>query len=164
MYLIVNRVGSIVPLVKPLDIRKFESSSYQALVACFNPYRAFLKRSSCIASIHAESAIASLMVFGLAVLTVCIFELSILLEEDSTTSHTVGVVGSVEDGVFVIGGVSYCLELSMGEEDLLTLKVPALKNSSYRGPKRRSNSCCDESVVSAEEEKFYSCETGPELS
>ncbi|GJW05015.1 hypothetical protein Tco_1563871 [Tanacetum coccineum] len=37
-YLIVNRVGSIVPLVKPLDIRKFKSSSYQALGACFNPY------------------------------------------------------------------------------------------------------------------------------
>ncbi|GJX44609.1 putative reverse transcriptase domain-containing protein [Tanacetum coccineum] len=42
-YLIVNRVGSIVPFVKPLDIRKFESASYQSLGACFNPYRAFLK-------------------------------------------------------------------------------------------------------------------------
>ncbi|GJY07412.1 hypothetical protein Tco_0464577 [Tanacetum coccineum] len=31
-------VGSIVPLVKPLDIKKLESSSYQALGACFNPY------------------------------------------------------------------------------------------------------------------------------
>ncbi|GJX59120.1 hypothetical protein Tco_0290510 [Tanacetum coccineum] len=38
-------VGSIVPLVKPLDMRKFESSSYQALEACFNPYRAFLSRT-----------------------------------------------------------------------------------------------------------------------
>ncbi|GKD51553.1 putative reverse transcriptase domain-containing protein [Tanacetum coccineum] len=37
-------VGSIVPLVKPLDIRKFDSSSYQALGACFNPYKAFLRR------------------------------------------------------------------------------------------------------------------------
>ncbi|GJS15475.1 ribonuclease H-like domain-containing protein [Tanacetum coccineum] len=33
----------MVPLVKPLDIRKFESSSYHALGACFNPYRAFLR-------------------------------------------------------------------------------------------------------------------------
>ncbi|GKF23605.1 hypothetical protein Tco_0075927, partial [Tanacetum coccineum] len=44
LYLIVNRVGSMVPLVKPLDIRNFESSSYHALGACFNPYRAFLRR------------------------------------------------------------------------------------------------------------------------
>ncbi|GKG22542.1 hypothetical protein Tco_0387845, partial [Tanacetum coccineum] len=29
---------------KPLDIRKFDSSSYQALGACFNPYKAFLRR------------------------------------------------------------------------------------------------------------------------
>ncbi|GJZ98788.1 hypothetical protein Tco_0671241 [Tanacetum coccineum] len=43
-YLIVNKVGSIVPLVKPLDIRNVESSSYQALGACFNPYRVFLRR------------------------------------------------------------------------------------------------------------------------
>ncbi|GKA72046.1 hypothetical protein Tco_0778262 [Tanacetum coccineum] len=35
-------VGSIVPLVKPLDVRKVDSSSYQALGACFNPYKAFL--------------------------------------------------------------------------------------------------------------------------
>ncbi|GJR38393.1 hypothetical protein Tco_1214077 [Tanacetum coccineum] len=52
----------------------------------------------------------------------------------------VGVVGSVEDGLFVVGGVSCCLELSVGEEDLLTLEVPALKNSSYKGPNRRSKS------------------------
>ncbi|GKA13132.1 hypothetical protein Tco_0692778 [Tanacetum coccineum] len=50
------------------------------------------------------------------------------------------------------GGVSCCLELSVGEEDLLTLEVPALKNSSYKGPKRRSNSCYDGAVVSAEGE------------
>ncbi|GJW56043.1 putative germin-like protein [Tanacetum coccineum] len=48
LYLIVNRVGSMVPLVKPLDIRNFESSSYHALGACFNPYRAFLRRESAI--------------------------------------------------------------------------------------------------------------------
>ncbi|GJS99174.1 hypothetical protein Tco_0820344 [Tanacetum coccineum] len=36
-------VGLMVPLVKPLDIRKFESLSYQALGACFNLYRAFLR-------------------------------------------------------------------------------------------------------------------------
>ncbi|GJY03393.1 hypothetical protein Tco_0369333 [Tanacetum coccineum] len=39
-----NRVGLMVPLVKPLDISKFESSSYQDLGACFNLYRAFLRR------------------------------------------------------------------------------------------------------------------------
>ncbi|GKD70453.1 hypothetical protein Tco_1324543 [Tanacetum coccineum] len=76
----------------------------------------------------------------------------------------VGVVGSVEDGLFVIGGVSSCLELSVGEEELLTLEVPALKNSSYRGPNRRSNSCCDRTVVSAEGETFCSWGMGPELS
>nr|GEX36271.1 reverse transcriptase domain-containing protein [Tanacetum cinerariifolium] len=48
------------------------------------------------------------------------------------------------------GGVSRCLELSVGEEDMVTLDVPALQNSSYKGPNRRSNSCCDETVVSAE--------------
>nr|GEX20267.1 hypothetical protein [Tanacetum cinerariifolium] len=50
--------------------------------------------------------------------------------------------------VLSIGGVSQCLELSLGEEDLLTLDVPALKNSSYKGPNRRSNSCCDGTDVS----------------
>ncbi|GJY81509.1 hypothetical protein Tco_0494260, partial [Tanacetum coccineum] len=69
-------------------------------------------------------------------------------------TFVVGVVGSVEDGLFVVGGVSCCLELSVGEEELLTLEVPALKNSSYKGPKRRSNSCCDGTVVSAEGENF----------
>nr|GFB23835.1 hypothetical protein [Tanacetum cinerariifolium] len=52
------------------------------------------------------------------------------------------------------GGVSRCLELSMGEENLLTLDVPALKNSSYKGPNRRSNSCSDETIVSAEGRTF----------
>ncbi|GKD65533.1 hypothetical protein Tco_1307641, partial [Tanacetum coccineum] len=52
------------------------------------------------------------------------------------------------------GGVSCCLELSVGEEESLTLEVYAVKNSSYKGPKRRSNSCCDRTVVSAEEETF----------
>ncbi|GJY27656.1 hypothetical protein Tco_0403423, partial [Tanacetum coccineum] len=31
-------------LEKPLDIRKLDHSSYQALEACFKPYKAFLKR------------------------------------------------------------------------------------------------------------------------
>ncbi|GJW76543.1 hypothetical protein Tco_0138225 [Tanacetum coccineum] len=31
-------------LEKPLDIRKLDNSSYQALGACFKPYKAFLKR------------------------------------------------------------------------------------------------------------------------
>nr|GEU75976.1 hypothetical protein [Tanacetum cinerariifolium] len=48
------------------------------------------------------------------------------------------------------GGVSQCLELAMGEEDLLTLDVPALKNSSYKRPNRRSNSCYNGTVVSTE--------------
>ncbi|GKF06606.1 hypothetical protein Tco_0037274, partial [Tanacetum coccineum] len=39
--------------------------------------------------------------------------------------------------------VSSLAESSMGEEDLLTREAPSLKNSSYKGPKRRSNSCCD---------------------
>ncbi|GJU31479.1 hypothetical protein Tco_1175068 [Tanacetum coccineum] len=30
-------------LEKPLDIRKLDNSSYQALGACFKPYKAFLK-------------------------------------------------------------------------------------------------------------------------
>nr|GEY70609.1 hypothetical protein [Tanacetum cinerariifolium] len=77
---------------------------------------------------------------------------------------TVRVIGFVEDGLFVVAGVSCCLELSVGEEELLTLKVHALKNSSYKGPKRRSNSCCDGAIVSAEGETFCSWGTGSELS
>ncbi|GJS90502.1 hypothetical protein Tco_0773138, partial [Tanacetum coccineum] len=73
-------------------------------------------------------------------------------------------VGVVEDLIFVVGGVSCCLELSVGEEELLTLEVPALKNSSYKGPNRRSNSCCDGVVVSADGETFCSFNAGPELS
>nr|GEY17694.1 hypothetical protein [Tanacetum cinerariifolium] len=61
-------------------------------------------------------------------------------------------------------GVSCCLELSMGEEDLMTLEIPTVKNSLYRGSNRRSNSCCDGAVVSAEGETFYSWGVGPELS
>ncbi|GJU22931.1 hypothetical protein Tco_1156273 [Tanacetum coccineum] len=49
------------------------------------------------------------------------------------------------------------IELSVGEEDLLTREAPALKNSSYKGPNRRSNSCYDGAVVSAEGETFCSC-------
>ncbi|GJR42879.1 mitochondrial phosphate carrier protein 3, mitochondrial-like protein [Tanacetum coccineum] len=37
-------------LEKPLDIRKLDNSSYQALGACFKPYKAFLKRSEEILS------------------------------------------------------------------------------------------------------------------
>ncbi|GKF82561.1 hypothetical protein Tco_0244217, partial [Tanacetum coccineum] len=73
-------------------------------------------------------------------------------------------VGSVEDRLFVVGGVSCYLELSMGEEGLLTFKVPALKNSSYKGPKRRSNSCYDGAVVSTDGETCCSWGTGSELS
>nr|GEY27793.1 UBN2 domain-containing protein [Tanacetum cinerariifolium] len=45
-------------------------------------------------------------------------------------------------------------ELSMEEEDLLTHEVPAVKDSSYKGPNRRSNSCFDGAVVSAEVTTF----------
>ncbi|GKG32425.1 hypothetical protein Tco_0429935, partial [Tanacetum coccineum] len=53
-------------------------------------------------------------------------------------------------------GVSCCLELSVGEEDFLTLEVPGLKNSSYKGLEKRSNAYCDGTVVSAEGETFCS--------
>nr|GEV65177.1 hypothetical protein [Tanacetum cinerariifolium] len=39
-----NKVGSIEPLVSPLDSRNLESSSYHALGACLSPYNAFLSR------------------------------------------------------------------------------------------------------------------------
>nr|GEU92195.1 retrovirus-related Pol polyprotein from transposon TNT 1-94 [Tanacetum cinerariifolium] len=56
------------------------------------------------------------------------------------------------------------VELFVGEEDLLTLEVPAVKNSSYRGPNRRSNSCCNGTCASSEEEIFCRWGTGSELS
>nr|GEZ39284.1 hypothetical protein [Tanacetum cinerariifolium] len=62
----------------------------------------------------------------------------------------------IEVGVIVVGIMSFGVELSMGEEDLLTLKVPAVKSSSYKGPDRRSNSCCDGAVESAEGETVCS--------
>ncbi|GJT86099.1 hypothetical protein Tco_1067816 [Tanacetum coccineum] len=77
---------------------------------------------------------------------------------------SIGVVGSNVGLVFVEGSVSFGIELSMGEEDLLTREVPSLKNSSYKGPKRRSNSCCDGTVVSAEGETFCSFGAGSGLS
>ncbi|GJW97204.1 hypothetical protein Tco_0179012 [Tanacetum coccineum] len=73
----------MVPLVKPLDIRKVEVSSYHAielfqsiielhldgrLLPGYQDQRSI--GSSCIAFIHAESAIASLMIFGSSVLTI----------------------------------------------------------------------------------------------
>ncbi|GJW53068.1 hypothetical protein Tco_0097153 [Tanacetum coccineum] len=146
LYLIVNRVGSMVHLVKPLDIRKFKSSSYQALGACFNPYRSFLIRSSYIASVHAESAIASLMFVGSAVLTRVIFG------------------PPVFEIVWLIEGGMSCVTLSVGEEDLLTPEVPTVKNSSYKGSNSKSKSCCDGAVVFAEGETFCSYGVRPELS
>ncbi|GJT31436.1 hypothetical protein Tco_0911711 [Tanacetum coccineum] len=62
--------------------------------------------------------------------------------------------------MFVEGFVSCGAKLSVGEEDLLTREVPSLKNSSYKGPKRRSNSCCDRTVVSAEGKTFCSSGAG----
>nr|GEY15078.1 hypothetical protein [Tanacetum cinerariifolium] len=63
----------------------------------------------------------------------------------------------------VAGCVSCRVELSVGKEDLLTLKVPKVKNSSYKGPNRRSNSCCDEVVVSAKGEIFCHWRTRPKV-
>ncbi|GKD27106.1 hypothetical protein Tco_1233320, partial [Tanacetum coccineum] len=54
----------------------------------------------------------------------------------------------------VFGILRLIEELSVGEEDLLTREGLALKNSSYKGPKRRSNSCCDGAIVSSEGETF----------
>nr|GEW90389.1 hypothetical protein [Tanacetum cinerariifolium] len=45
--------------------------------------------------------------------------------------------------------VSCCGELSKREEDLETLVLPAVKNSSYKGLKRRSTFCSDGAPVSA---------------
>ncbi|GKA94949.1 reverse transcriptase domain-containing protein, partial [Tanacetum coccineum] len=94
-----QRVGSMIPLVKPLEIRNFESLSYQALGACF---------------------------------------IRIELSLDA--------------------------EVLVGEEDLLTREVPSLKNSSYKGPKRRSNSYCYGTIVSAEGETFCSSGASPGFS
>ncbi|GJT88071.1 hypothetical protein Tco_1069788 [Tanacetum coccineum] len=77
--------GSIVPLVKPLDIRKLESSSSRLLELAVNPYKSFSQSFIIIlqlvlsivprllvcrndvvllnAMIHADSAIASLMFY-----------------------------------------------------------------------------------------------------
>nr|GFC19850.1 hypothetical protein [Tanacetum cinerariifolium] len=96
------------------------------------------------------SAIASLMFFSSTVLTVGTFEFPMLCEEDSATSCT--------------GGMSCGFELFKGDEDLLTLEVHAVKNSSYKGPNRRSNSYCNGTCASAEEETFCSWGTGSELS
>nr|GEU98925.1 hypothetical protein [Tanacetum cinerariifolium] len=63
----------------------------------------------------------------------------------------------------VLAGDHLSIELLVGEKELLTLEEPALKNSSYKGPKRRSNSCCDGADVSAEGEMFCSWGMGPEL-
>ncbi|GKA14343.1 hypothetical protein Tco_0693989, partial [Tanacetum coccineum] len=89
---------------------------------------------------------------------VCTFEVPILREEDSATSCT-----SVQKGLVEYSLKGVCLDLNMhavGEEDLLTREVPSLKNSSYKGPKRRSNFCCDGTVVSAEGETFCSSGAG----
>nr|GFA99912.1 hypothetical protein [Tanacetum cinerariifolium] len=89
---------------------------------------------------HAKSAIASLMFFGSAVLMRVIF------------------------GALVFGIMWLIEELLLGEEDLFTPEVPALKNSSYRGPNRRSKSCCDRAIVSTDGETFCSWGVRPELS
>nr|GEV41955.1 retrovirus-related Pol polyprotein from transposon TNT 1-94 [Tanacetum cinerariifolium] len=60
-------------------------------------------------------------------------------------SSTHGVDGADVDGIFVKGCLSCRLE-------------PALKNSSYKGPNKRSNSCCDGTSASDEEET--SCRWG----
>nr|GEY35624.1 hypothetical protein [Tanacetum cinerariifolium] len=94
------------------------------------------------------------MVFGLAVLTVSAkytfqdrLQVVILLALAWMDFHElkitgdllsiVGVVGSVEDGLFVVGGVSCCLELSMGKEDDVSLcryiyAIYSLMDTAYR--------------------------------
>nr|GFD02069.1 hypothetical protein [Tanacetum cinerariifolium] len=83
-----------------------------------------------------------------------------LCEEDSATSCTGAQKGLVNSSS---GCVSCLLELLMGEEDL-THKEPTVKNSLYKEPNRRSNSCCDGTCASAEEETLCSWGTGLELS
>ncbi|GJT62029.1 hypothetical protein Tco_1005562 [Tanacetum coccineum] len=78
------------------------------------------------------------------VMLVCIFELSILREDDSAASSPGEAKGLINSYV----------KVSVREEGSLTLEVPTVKNSSYKGPKSRSNSCCDGAVVSAEGETF----------
>nr|GEX96285.1 hypothetical protein [Tanacetum cinerariifolium] len=56
--------------------------------------------------------------------------------------------------------VSCSLELSMGEEDLLTLKEPVEKYSSNKGLKKNSNSYCVEYVLSAGGTTIFSEDTG----
>nr|GEV61244.1 hypothetical protein [Tanacetum cinerariifolium] len=63
-------------------------------------------------------------------------KLPMLCEEDSATSCAGAHKG-------LVNSISGCL--SCGLE-------PALKNSSYKGPNNRSNSCCDGTFASAEEE------------
>nr|GFB40310.1 hypothetical protein [Tanacetum cinerariifolium] len=67
-----------------------------------------------------------------------------LCEEDSATSYAGAQKGLVNSSS---GFVSCGLE-------------HAFKNSSYKGPNRRSNSCCDETCASAEEETLCSWVTG----
>nr|GEY80697.1 hypothetical protein [Tanacetum cinerariifolium] len=85
-------------------------------------------------------------------------EATLLAQKVPVVDYQVVVIdnkpSSVVDRAIAKGGVSCCLELSVREEELLTLEVLAVKNSSYTWPKRRSNSCCDRIVVSAEGTTF----------
>ncbi|GJT39868.1 hypothetical protein Tco_0939733 [Tanacetum coccineum] len=78
-----------------------------------------------------QGLVQVVVLFALAV--VCTFELPILREERPLHVR----VPVYRKG---FGCVSCGAELSVGEDDLLTREVPSLKNSSYKGPKRRSNS------------------------
>nr|GEY77687.1 hypothetical protein [Tanacetum cinerariifolium] len=126
----------MVPLVKPLDIIKFKSSSYQALKACFNPYKAFLRRiSHCLLNVFWFS---STHVGDL-------WSIDIRNHVVDRRLTFVGVVGSIEDCIFVIDGMPCCLELSVGEEDLLTLEPK--KQRKFRSRYHRASNL-NESMIS----------------
>ncbi|GJT47020.1 putative reverse transcriptase domain-containing protein [Tanacetum coccineum] len=113
-------------------------------------------------------SIASLMFFVLQSLTGVPMNLEltgdILVHQEDLAIYCTGVLEKdwIEYALKV--SVSFLIELSVGEEDLLTREVPSLKNSSYKGPKRRSNSYCDGTIVSAEGETFCSSGAGSGLS
>nr|GEV55265.1 hypothetical protein [Tanacetum cinerariifolium] len=122
LYLIMNRVGSMVPFVKPLDISKFSCQRVSQRVPRLVVRQIDKALPALPLSMQNQHCLLNVFRFS--------------------STH----------------------ELKVGEEDLLTLEVPALKNSPYRGPKRRSNSYCDRVILAAKGETFYSWGMGPELS
>ncbi|GJW02834.1 hypothetical protein Tco_1561690 [Tanacetum coccineum] len=143
-YLIVNRVGSIVPLVKPLDIKKFESTSYHALGACFNPYRGYLRRvcqrvprlGVCQTDEALPALLLSMQKSAMCFLNV--FQYQLLLNSECGDLLSIGI-RNLE--------VDYRNYSGVKGRTYWTREVPALKNSSDKGPDRGSNSCYDGTVA-----------------